>query len=51
VELDEGPRLLSCVEGVEAVAIGTRVQALIREIEGGPELVFKIGAKRGVDVL
>jgi len=51
VELDEGPRLLSTVEGEVAVAIGTRVQALIKQIEGEPEVIFKIEAGNRADAL
>jgi len=42
VDLDEGPRLMSRIEGVETVAIGTRVKARIAEIDGGPALVFDV---------
>ena len=42
VDLEEGPRLMSRVEGVEpdAVPIGMAVQASIVEQEGEPVLVF-----------
>jgi len=42
VELDEGPRLMSRVEGVppESVRIGMRVRARIIEEAGAPLLVF-----------
>jgi uncharacterized protein len=40
VELDEGPRMMSCIEGVETVAIGTRVTARIVERKDGPAVVF-----------
>jgi hypothetical protein len=42
IELDEGPRLMSRVEGIapEAVTIGMRVKARIAEVDGAPGLVF-----------
>ena len=40
VDLDEGPRLMSRIEGVETVPIGTRVQARIVMLEGEPAIVF-----------
>jgi uncharacterized OB-fold protein len=40
VELDEGPRLLSRVDGLGAVAIGLRVQARIVDEHGTPAVVF-----------
>lgn len=42
VELDEGPRLMSRVEGVapDKVAIGLRVKARIAEVDGAPNIVF-----------
>jgi len=42
VELDEGPRLMSRIEGVETVPIGTRVKARIVEIDGEPAVVFDV---------
>ena len=42
VELDEGPRLMSRIEGVETVPIGTRVKARIIEIDGEPAVVFDV---------
>lgn len=48
VELDEGPRLLSRIEGVETAPIGTRVKARISELNGEPAIVFDvIGAGGG----
>lgn len=44
VELDEGPRMMSRIEGAETVAIGTRVKARIAEIEGAPAVVFDVAA-------
>jgi uncharacterized OB-fold protein len=43
IDLAEGPRLMSRVEGVEpeAVAIGMAVRAKIVEEEGAPVLVFE----------
>ncbi len=40
VELDEGPRMMTNIEGVETAPIGTRVQARIVEIDGEPAVVF-----------
>ena len=45
VELDEGPRMLSRVDGVESVPIGTRVRARITPIEGAPQVVFDVVAE------
>lgn len=44
VELDEGPRLMSRIEGVapDGVAIGQRVRAEIVEGSEGPLLVFRL---------
>lgn len=42
VELDEGPRLMTRIEGVETAPVGTRVRARIAEIEGEPAVVFDI---------
>lgn len=40
VDLDEGPRLLSRVEGMQAVPIGLRVRAQVVQDEAGSVLVF-----------
>lgn len=40
IDLDEGPRMMSRVEGVETVPIGTRVRAAIVEEAGAPLVVF-----------
>lgn len=40
VELDEGVRLMSRIEGVETLPIGAKVQARIAEIDGSPAIVF-----------
>ncbi len=40
VDLDEGPRMMSRVEGVETVPIGTRVRARIVQEDGAPLVVF-----------
>ncbi len=40
VDLDEGPRMMSRVEGVETVPIGTRVRARIVQEAGVPLVVF-----------
>jgi uncharacterized OB-fold protein len=42
VELDEGPRLMSRIEGVETAPIGARVKARIAEIDGEPAVVFDV---------
>jgi uncharacterized OB-fold protein len=42
VDLAEGPRLMSCVEGVETAPIGARVKARIAAIGGEPALVFDL---------
>lgn len=47
VELDEGPRLMTRIEGVETAAIGTRVRARIAEIDGEPAVVFDIVSEEG----
>ena len=41
VQLDEGPRLMSRIEGVETAPIGTRVKARIADL-GEPAIVFDI---------
>ncbi len=40
VDLDEGPRMMSRIEGVESVKIGSRVQARIADLGGEPMIVF-----------
>lgn len=40
VDLDEGPRIMSRVEGAGAVPIGLRVRARIVQEQGEPVLVF-----------
>lgn len=40
IDLDEGPRMMSRVEGVETVPIGARVRARIVEEDGAPLVVF-----------
>ena len=40
IDLDEGPRMMSRVEGVETVPIGARVRARITEEDGAPLVVF-----------
>jgi uncharacterized protein len=44
VQLDEGPRLMSRIEGVETAAIGTRVKARIVAIGENPAVVFDVAA-------
>lgn len=45
VELDEGPRLMSRIEGVETAPIGTRVRARAAELGGEPAVVFDVVAE------
>ena len=40
VELDEGPRMMTNIVGVETAPIGTRVKARIVEIDGEAAVVF-----------
>ncbi|HRK17360.1 MAG TPA: OB-fold domain-containing protein [Hyphomicrobiaceae bacterium] len=40
VELAEGPRMMSRIDGVEAVPVGTSVEARITDIDGQPAVVF-----------
>ncbi len=42
VALDEGPRMMSRVEGIapDKVTIGLRVKARIAEVDGAPNLLF-----------
>ncbi len=40
VDLDEGPRMMTRVDGVETVPIGTRIRACIIEESGAPLVVF-----------
>lgn len=40
VDLDEGPRMMSRIEGVETAAIGTRLRARIIRQDGTPLVVF-----------
>lgn len=42
VDLDEGPRLMTRIEGVETAPIGTRVRARIAELEGDLAVVFDV---------
>ncbi|MBP6115325.1 MAG: OB-fold domain-containing protein [Neisseriaceae bacterium] len=42
IDLDEGPRLMSRIEGVETAPIGSRVQAKIIQEQGEPLLVFTL---------
>ena len=44
VDLEEGPRMMSRVEGVETVPIGTAVLARIVEADGAPLVVFEVAA-------
>lgn len=47
VQLDEGPRLMTRIEGVETAPIGTRVKARIAELEGEKVIVFDLAEKGG----
>ena len=40
VDLDEGPRMMTRIDGIETVPIGTRVRARIIEQDGAPLVVF-----------
>jgi uncharacterized protein len=42
VELDEGPRMMTLIEGVETAPIGARVKARITEIDGEQAVVFGV---------
>jgi uncharacterized OB-fold protein len=42
IDLAEGPRMMSGVEGVETVPLGTKVKARIAAIDGVPAIVFNI---------
>lgn len=42
VTLDEGPTMMSRIDGVETAAIGTRVKARIVEIDDEPAVVFDV---------
>ena len=45
VELSEGPRMMSRIEGVDTVAIGTAVKARITMLKGEPAVVFDVDGK------
>lgn len=40
IELAEGPRMMSRIEGVETVPVGTSVEVRIADIDGQPAVVF-----------
>ncbi len=42
IDLDEGPRMMSRIEGLETVPLGTRVQARIAQIGDDPAVVFDV---------
>jgi uncharacterized OB-fold protein len=52
IDLDEGPRMMSRVEGIETVPIGTRVRARVAQSGDEPAIVFDVAesgpAKRNV---
>ena len=41
IDLDEGPRMMSRIEGTETAPIGTRVKARVIEENGEPIVVFE----------
>ena len=44
VDLEEGPRMMTRIDGVETVPIGTKVAAKIIEEGGAPLVVFEVAA-------
>ena len=44
VDLEEGPRMMTRIDGVETVPIGTAVQAKIIEQSGAPLFFFEVAA-------
>ena len=40
VELDEGVRMMTRIEGTETLPVGARVRARVTEIDGTPAVVF-----------
>lgn len=42
IDLDEGPRMMSRIEGMESAPIGTRVKAKIIQAQGEPLVVFTL---------
>lgn len=42
IDLEEGPRMMSMVMGVETCPIGTPVRARIAELDGAPAVVFDL---------
>ena len=44
VDLDEGPRMMTRIDGVETVPIGTKVKAKIIQEDGAPLVVFEVAA-------
>jgi uncharacterized OB-fold protein len=45
VDLAEGPRLMSRIEGADTAPIGARVKARIALLEGEPAVVFDVAEK------
>ena len=45
VDLAEGPRLMSRIEGADTAPIGTRVKGRIVSIEGEPAIVFDVASQ------
>ncbi len=44
VDLAEGPRLMTRIEGVDTVPLGTKVKARIAPIDGEPAIVFDVAS-------
>jgi len=42
VDLDEGVRLMSCLQGCLSAPIGSRLQAFITPLDGVPAVVFRL---------
>ncbi len=42
IDLDEGPRMMSTIEGVETVPIGAKVRARIAQRGDAPAIVFDV---------
>jgi uncharacterized protein len=45
VDLAEGPRLMTRIEGIDTVPIGTKVTARITPIDGEPAIVFDVASE------
>lgn len=42
VDLDEGPRMMSCLLGCETAPIGSRLRAQIVQLQGQPAVAFRL---------